>query len=238
LTEFRTLVALAALPAVGFLVVDWGGAGFRWVRKNHSIFLPPEIKSIEEKRGRFLQFFKYAILFLVLWGLTGRELWRIVPVTAPSQTWSAVIASGIFGGLLAFGFWRVFALTSASIASGESDDYVLRGAAIIWLLTFAVGAFSEEFWRALCISSFQQNGHSPLSADLLSGSAFSIAHMTGIPSRIPGGLAIAGAELVTGLMFGAVYVWSGNLVSPCLASAIYYISNFYWLRRTYFNPIA
>jgi hypothetical protein len=238
LTEFRTLVALAAFPAIGFLVFDWGGPGSRWASKNHAIFLPPELKSIEEKRGRFIQFLKYAILFLVLWGLAGRELWRIVPVTAPSQAWSSAIACGIFGGLLAFGFRRVFALSSASIASGESDDYVLRGAAIIWLLTFTLGAFSEECWRALCISSFQQNGHSPLSADLLTGTAFSIAHMTGIPSRIPGGVAIAGAELVTGLMFGAVYVWSGNLASPCLASAIYYISNFYWLRRTYLNPIA
>lgn len=211
---------------------DWGGPGFRWADKNRSIVLPPEIKRVEENRGRFLQFLRYALLFLVLWGLAGRGLWRIISIPAHTQG-SAVVASGILGGLLILGIRRALALISPSIAASELDDYLLRGPTAIWLMTFAVGAFSEEFWRALCIVNFQHNGYSSIGANLLTAFAFSIAHMSGLPSRIPAGLPIAAAEMLTGFMFGALYVWSGNLVSPCLASLIYYTSNFYWLRRHY-----
>jgi len=226
-------MVLAAYPATIMFVFDWCGPGSRWAAKKRSPVLPPGLKRIEEKRGRFLLLIKYALVFLLLGTLAGKQQWHLVLIPTHLRPWPVVFASGILGGSLIFGFRRALALIWQPIAVSEPNDYVLRGSVSLWLLTFIVGGFVEEFWRALCISSFQQNAYSALLADLLAAIAFSIAHMSGLPPRIPGGLGIAAAEAVTGLLFGALFIWSGNLVSPCLASMMYYTSNFYWLRRRY-----
>jgi membrane protease YdiL (CAAX protease family) len=129
-----------------------------------------------------------------------------------------------------FGFRRVLALFWPPIASSEANDHVLRGSTALWLMVFVVAALTEELWRALCISGFQQNGYSSLLADILPAFFFSIAHMSGLPSWIPSGLEIAGSEIIVGIVFGALFIWSGNFVSPCLSSLVFYTLTFFRMR--------
>jgi hypothetical protein len=231
LTEFRTYLALVAYPAIVILIYDWGGPGPRWATKNRSPILPPDLKDLEERRGRFLLPFKYVFVLLALWALVGGKQWHLI--ASHSRSWSVLVIWGILGGLLAFCFRRALALLWPPITDSESNDHMLYGPVTLWLTILAVGAFTEELWRALCISGLQQNGYSARLADLLPAFIFSIAHMSGLPSRIPAGLEIACAEIVIGLIFGGIFVWSGNLVSPAIANVIFYTLTFFRLRQHY-----
>lgn len=233
MTELRTYIVLAAYPAVVMFVFDWCGPVSRWAFRSRSTPVPIGLRRIGERRGRFLLLIKYALVFLLVETLAGKQQWQLVSIATHPRPWPVVFASGILGGLLIFGFRRALALVWQPIAVSESNDSALRGSVRLWLFTFIVGGFVEEFWRALCISSFQQHAYGAIPADSLPAIAFSIAHMSGLPSRIPGGLEIAAAESATGLLFGAIFIWSGNLVSACLASIMFYSCDFYWLRRRY-----
>jgi hypothetical protein len=232
LTELRTYFVLGVFPAIIIFVLDWGGPGLRWVRLNKSPIFPPEIRTIEERRGLYLLLIKYALVLLALLGFAGLEQWHLV-LAPHSRPWLVLFLAGILGGSLVFGFRRVLALLWPPIVLSESNDNLLRGPTTLWLTIFVSGAITEEPWRALCISGFQHNGYSSLLANALPAFAFSIAHVSGTPSRIGAGLEIHGAEIIVGLMFGALFIWSGSIASPCLASLIFYTLNLFWLRQHY-----
>jgi membrane protease YdiL (CAAX protease family) len=122
---------------------------------------------------------------------------------------------------------------SGVVAGTEAHDYLLRGPIALWLTIFASGALAEEFWRALCILAFHQNGYSAASAVLLLAFAFAEAHVAGLPPRIPGGLENVAPEMGIGVILGVLIIWSGSLLPACLASMAYYTSNLFWLRSHY-----
>lgn len=228
MSEFGAYAALAAFPIVGIFVFDWWNAG--WASGHHTMVLPPEIARKREEANRPLILVKYALLLLILHALAGEPLWHLVPVTVRSRPWLVLLASGIVGGVVISGFRNLLS-TLLPAALSETNEYFLRGSVGLWLTIFFVGGPVEEFWRALCIVALVRNGHGAFSANLLAAVAFSIAHQSGIPSRIAPGLAIAGAEVMVGLILGALFVWSGNVIAPCLASVIYYVSIFFLARR-------
>jgi len=214
-------------------VFDWCGPVSRWAFRNRSTPVPIRLRRIGERRGRFLLLIKYAVLLLVLCVLAGKDPWYLVRMLAPKQSTLVAFAWGAAGGLLIFGFRRLLALAWRPIVFSEVNDYLLRGPTAVWLTIFAFGGFGEELWRALCIYSFRQSGYEALSAAVLPALAFSLAHVSGLPTRIPGGLEIAFAEAMTGLLLGLLFIWSGNLISPYLASVTYYSLNLYWLRHRF-----
>ena len=229
MTEFRSYVALAAFPIIGIFLIDWWNAG--WASEHHAMVLPPEMARQREETGRPLQLVKYGVLLLALRVIGSNRLWHMVPFTMRSHTWAALVAPGIVGGILLLALRNLLSLLFPGAFLSLKNEYFVRGPVNLWLTVFLVGAPVEEFWRAVCISGLQQNDHSALSADMLTAIAFSIAHQTGLPSRVAPGLGIASFEVVVGLILGALFMWSGNVVVPCLASVIYYVASFFLDRR-------
>jgi membrane protease YdiL (CAAX protease family) len=229
LSEFSAYIALFAYPAIILLVFDWMGASSRWAAKHKSFFPPSELTAKQERLGRPLLLGKYVLLSLALRGLAGSGLWQVVPITSHSRPWLVIIAAGAVGGVAMLVCRRAISLLWPRAAAAEKHDYFLRGSVALWLTVFLVGGFVEELWRALCITVFRQNGYSTASVVLLTAFCFGFAHLSGRPSRVsPGGTS---AEMIIGLMLGAIFVWSGNIVAPYLASVIYFTYSFLLVRR-------
>jgi membrane protease YdiL (CAAX protease family) len=163
--------------------------------------------------------------------LTGSFKVLYTSLTPQSSHWWTPCLLELFGGICVLVFRRALAYVTPSIAQAEASDYSLRGSAFAWLAVFTIGAIAEEVWRASCIRSLQHNPVGPVLANVLAAVSFSVAHMSGLPPRIPAGLGIAGAEAVVGLMFGALFMTSGNVLSACLASIVYYTANYFLIRR-------
>ena len=231
LNEPVCYLTLAAYPALVIFVFDWWNAG--WASKNRSFFLPPELKKKREEAGRPLALVRYALLLLVLRGLAGSGLWYTVPIAKHLREFFFFAVSGIAGGLLMLAFRHAFSLFSPSAAVAENNEYLLRGSAVLWVAIFLIGGLVEEFWRAVCIVSFEENGYSKASVILLTALAFSLAHMGGLPSRIAPGIASLVAEVIVGLMLGGLFIWSGNLVTSCFASVTYFTFSFFRVRRRF-----
>ena len=224
-------LALAAFPGLVIFVFDWWNAG--WASKNHSFFLPPELKKKREQAGRPLALLRYGLLLLVLRGLAGSGLWYIVPFATNLRTFLFFMVWGVAGGLFLLACRHALSALSPSAASAENNEYLLRGPSILWLTIFLVGGIVEEFWQAVCIVCFTDNGYSRISALLLTAFAFSLAHSAGLPSRIAPGMVNLFAETLVGLMLGGLFVWSGNLITPCVASVVYFTSSFFHVRRRF-----
>lgn len=223
-------LALAAFPGLVIFVFDWWNAG--WASKNRSFLLPPELKKKREVAGRPLALLRYGLLLLVLRGLAGRGLWYIVPVPTNIRSFLFFMVFGIAGGLFVLACRHALSALPPSAASAENNEYLLRGPSILWLTIFLAGGLVEEFWQAVCIVCFTENGYSRISV-LLTGFAFSLAHSGGLPSRIAPGMVNLFAETLVGLMLGGLFLWSGNLVTPCVASVIYFTSSFFFVRRRF-----
>lgn len=200
--------------------------------------LPPEIAIKGEESGRPLILAKYAFLLVVLRCLIGNRLWRIVPIFVHSRPWLVLLASGIVCGVVIIGFQTFLSSLSLGVLFPKGNEYFLRGSVSLWLTIFFTGGLVEEFWRAICIVGLVQNGQGPFSANLLTAFAFSVAHQSGLPSRIAPGLGVAAAEVIVGLVLGSLFMWSGNIIAPSLASVVYYISIFFMVRRSSTEPNA
>lgn len=195
--------------------------------------MPLDLLNKAEHVGRFLFLLKYIVLLVALRLLVGQDFWRIVPIKSPSRSIVVLIGLGTIGGFVAFAFRRLMALMSGVMARTETQDSLLRGPITTWLVILASGAFTEEFWRALCILALGQNGYSPTSAVLWPAFAFAVAHVAGLPPRIPGGLENFVPEMGIGVILGVLIMWSGSLLPASLASMSYYTSNLFWLRSHY-----
>ena len=226
-------LALAAYPAIVLFVLNWFGASSRWARENRSFFLPPELKKKSEEQGRPLALVRYMVLLLALRGLAGAGLWYIVPIPTHFREFFFFAGYGITGGLLMLAFRHAFSILSPIADSVENNEYFLRGSAVLWVLIFVTGGVVEEFWRAVCIVSFQANGYSRFSVLLLTAFAFALAHMCGLPSRISPEIPSFLVEIIVGSMLGALFILSGNLVTPSVASVIYFAASFFLVRKRY-----
>ncbi|MGA7920495.1 MAG: CPBP family intramembrane glutamic endopeptidase [Candidatus Acidiferrales bacterium] len=113
----------------------------------------------------------------------------------------------------------------------EDESLFLHGSVILWVTVFVVGGFVEEYWRAFCVVALQQNGYTGIMANLLSAFAFLLAHLSGLSSRIRPGA--AGPAMIMGLIFSGLFIWTGNLVAPCVASIIDFTMNYFQVRRRF-----
>ena len=229
MSEFGAYAALAAFPIIGILVFPWWDSG--WAIKHHSMTLPPDIARKEEEVGRPLQLVKYGLLLLALRGIASNRLWHIVPFAVRSHSWIVLVAPGIAGGILLLGLRSLLSSLFPGAFLSLKNEYFFRGSVGLWLAIFLVGGPVEEFWRAVCIVGLVQNDRTAFTANTLTAIAFSIAHQSGLPSRVAPGVAIAVFEFLVGLILGALFMWSGNFVVPCFANVIYYVSIFSLERR-------
>jgi len=229
MTDLKDYLALAAYPIIGIFVFDWWGA--RWAAEHHKMVLPTDIARKVEEIGRPLQFLRFALLFAALRAIAGSRFWSIVPIAGHVHSWHVLVLAGAIGAATMLLSRQTVAYYSRNSVYPESNEYLLRGSAALWLAVFLIGGFVEEFWRALCIVAFEQSNYNAASIILMTAVAFSIAHQSGLPSRIAPGLSNAGAEVLLGLILGVLFAWSRSLVPPYVASVLYYSANFVLTRR-------
>lgn len=233
MSELRAYLALAAFPAIVTFVFNWFSAGSRWARENRSFFGPPELARKSEDSGRRFILIRYALLLLVLRGIAGRPLLQAVAIAPRSANWLVPVAFGIAGGIIMLVLRRLISSLSPRTLSIARNDYFLHGSVILWVTVFATGGFVEEYWRAFCIVALHQIGYNTITANLLSALAFSLAHLSGLPSRIAPGIPSLIAEIIVGLMLGGLFIGSGNFIAPSVASVIYFIFSFFRVRRRF-----
>jgi membrane protease YdiL (CAAX protease family) len=109
----------------------------------------------------------------------------------------------------------------------------LKGRSSFWLTVFIAGGFAEELWQAVSISALLKNDSGPMLAALLTAIPFTLAHLGGRPSRITYHRENVGAEAIIRFVLGLIFIWSGSLFSLWIASMIYTVSDFCWLRWRY-----
>jgi membrane protease YdiL (CAAX protease family) len=228
MSDFALYLTVAAFPLIGLFVIDWWNAG--WASEHHVMVLPPDMALKREQSGRPLQLFKYALLLLVLRLIGGADLWHLVPIRNHSNSWSSLVLFGIIGGTAMITCRRGISLLSRDAADSEKNEYFLRGSSALWFAVFLFGGFVEECWRGFCIVGFQHNGYESPFLLVITSFAFSLAHQTNLPSRIAPGLANAGADMLMGVILGALFIRSGSIVTPYCASVIYYVYSFLIVR--------
>jgi membrane protease YdiL (CAAX protease family) len=144
-----------------------------------------------------------------------------------------MIRFGLAGGALLILCKSLLVIGWRGVASGERDSHVLKGSLSFWLTVFIAGGVAEALWQAVCISSLLKNDSGTFLAALLTAIPFTLAHTSGRPSRIVGPWANVGAEAIIGFVLGLIFIWSVSLFSVWIASMIYTVSNFSWLRWRY-----
>ena len=91
---------------------------------------------------------------------------------------------------------------------------------VLWNIVYhplAPAIFEEVLFRGILIGKLRENGQSPLAALLISAVIFGAVHLTnGISGDMLNVLVQVGYAFVVGLVFGAVYLKTGDLFSVML----------------------
>ncbi len=94
------------------------------------------------------------------------------------------------------------------------------------LLALAPAVFEEILFRGIFLHHLAENGKSPMAALWISAIFFGLVHLTNIAGMDPADVLVQAAyALVVGLVFGAVYLKSRDILSVILAHALIDFSN-------------
>ena len=90
----------------------------------------------------------------------------------------------------------------------------------ILILGLAPAIFEEVVFRGIFINNLKKSGRSDMAALLISALFFGLIHMTNaVSGNIPQALVQTGYSIVVGLVFGAIYIRTGDLLSVMIAHA-------------------
>ena len=96
----------------------------------------------------------------------------------------------------------------------------------ILILGLAPAIFEEVVFRGIFIDNLKKSGKSDMAALLISALFFGLIHMTNaVNGNIPQALVQTGYSIVVGLVFGAIYIRTGDLLSVMIAHAAIDITN-------------
>jgi membrane protease YdiL (CAAX protease family) len=102
----------------------------------------------------------------------------------------------------------------------------------------APALFEETIFRVISIYFLKENGRSDLEALILSAVIFGAVHLTNIAGMTPVNAAVqAGYAAVIGLVFGAVYLRSHDMVSVILLHFLIDFSNRFFTGSTVTTPV-
>ena len=93
-------------------------------------------------------------------------------------------------------------------------------------MSLAPAVFEEIIFREISIHNLEKAGHTPRQTLILSAAVFALVHLTNAVGGAPlQSLVQAGYAFVVGLVFGAVYIVSGDLFAVILAHLAVDLSN-------------
>lgn len=121
---------------------------------------------------------------------------------------------------LFFAVWNVVLHFSTGGVREENYAYAL-------LLGLAPAVLEEVMFRGVFIHNLRANGRSPVAAILISAIFFGVVHITNLvgSQHIVNVIIQTSYSIVVGLVFGAIYIKTGDLVSVIVAHAIIDISS-------------
>ncbi|MBE6480188.1 MAG: CPBP family intramembrane metalloprotease [Olsenella sp.] len=106
---------------------------------------------------------------------------------------------------------------------GFADASAIPGAVLLGL---APGIFEEVIFRGATIGAMREAGKGPWYTLVASSALFAVVHLTNAAGMdLPSVLVQVLYSLVVGLLLGAIYLRSGDIVTPILAHAAIDISN-------------
>ncbi len=115
---------------------------------------------------------------------------------------------------LVFALWNVF---NHFITGGDLNPLTTE----ILLLGLAPAVFEEVVFRGIFIHNLRESGRSDMAALLIPALIFGAVHMTNaVNGDIAQALVQTGYAVVVGLVFGAIYIRTGDLFSVILAHAV------------------
>ena len=120
---------------------------------------------------------------------------------------------------LGFALWNV---ANHFLTKGDFNPLTTE----ILILGLAPAIFEEVVFRGIFIDNLKKSGKSDMAALLISALFFGIIHMTNaVNGNIPQALVQTGYSIVVGLVFGAIYIRTGDLLSVMIAHAAIDITN-------------
>jgi len=121
---------------------------------------------------------------------------------------------------LLFALWNVF---NCFVTGGGNVTAPDPG---ILVMSLAPAVFEEIIFREISIHNLEKAGHTPRQTLILSAAVFALVHLTNAVGGAPlQSLVQAGYAFVVGLVFGAVYIVSGDLFAVILAHLAVDFSN-------------
>lgn len=121
---------------------------------------------------------------------------------------------------LLFALWNVF---NCFVTGGGNVTAPDPG---ILVMSLAPAVFEEIIFREISIHNLEKAGHTPRQTLILSAAVFALVHLTNAVGGAPlQSVVQAGYAFVVGLVFGAVYIVSGDLFAVILAHLAVDLSN-------------
>lgn len=115
---------------------------------------------------------------------------------------------------LVFALWNVF---NHFVTGGDLNPLTTE----ILLLGLAPAVFEEVVFRGIFIHNLRESGKSDMAALLIPALIFGVVHLTNaVNGDIAQALVQTGYAVVVGLVFGAIYIRTGDLFSVILAHAV------------------
>jgi membrane protease YdiL (CAAX protease family) len=186
--------------------------------------MPPEVAEKMERAGRYMLFLIDALVAGLVLELMRRHSVSIAQVGLRLENWKSHLLLGLAAGILWVALQRALMHLLRGAKQSSITDYYRKGSALFWLFSFLVGTFTEEFWRAFCLFSFNTGGHSLGQSVILTAIAFGAGHLR---FRWAGAL---GAATLGGAL-ALLYVWQGSLLSTYCAHLVANLGGLYYIRR-------
>jgi hypothetical protein len=206
-------------------------AALRWVLKNRGRQIPVSLRWGFEESGRWFVLVKIGLvgLSLILW----TNVYRIqaVALGLPPNSWWRSCVLGFLSAALLVILRTQFRPSSLRSNSPRELHPMARGPLGAWMLILFAGGFVEEWWRALSLLAVQEAGFSAILGIIPTSAAFTYAHMSGIPARIPGRIEEILWELMVGVALASLFVATHTIVTPYVAGLAFNFANLLLIRR-------
>jgi membrane protease YdiL (CAAX protease family) len=172
-----TYLAVALYPIVMMLTPE--PISFRWwLRNGHGRSMPPDVRRRSDKNEGYLLIAKFVILISSTVGLMRHT--AVFPGSLglrPVNLRNAILVGSVAG--LTVSFW-ILSMRAAASRMPKSEDhlpFLLREPAWKILAIIVLGAFAEEYWRALSLFLLRRENASVGWALVITAIVFGIGHL-------------------------------------------------------------
>jgi membrane protease YdiL (CAAX protease family) len=219
-TKSLAYLALSAYPFITLLVYEPNELRWWW-RTGGGVPMPPEMMERSKRNEGNLLLFKFALLIIASFFFLRGGLDSPASLGLRLRQPTGTVLIGVLGGILLAGEVRaMLALAKKwSPRTGEVPIFVVRESTWRILAILVFGAFAEEFWRALALTSLIHVGTSTESAVLLTSLSFGLGHVLSYQS-LGAALGRALRPAFGGVFLAALFLWSGTLVTPFIAHVL------------------